>query len=193
VAVVGWADERLSSSGVGWASRVGWARDDSGEGGAVVEHAAARVNGSVERADTSVRVERSSSALGLLNTGGKAVVQVVHVTLLEQDGQVEQDTTVVDVDLNEEENTVEEDQGAWVVGRGRNHRDAGRCAARGSSAGRVEEHGSAGGRNWSEWVAEVSAETASGACTRAWGTSDRCARSAGGGDRSEWVAEGSVE
>ena len=110
MAVVGWANERLSSSRVGWTSGVGWARDDSGEGGAVVEHAAARVDGRVESANTGGRVEGSSSTLSLLGTGSKAVVEVVHVTLLEQDGQVEDDAAVVDVNLDEEENTVKEDQ-----------------------------------------------------------------------------------
>lgn len=135
----------VSSRGavVGARSAGSSAGDDSGEGRVIVNGLGSRIDGGVESADSIALSERGGSAVGVGGTSGQAVVEGLSGTLGEDEGEVNGDTGLGDVDLNQEENTVDGEESARSRGDssargggGNTGRSAGGRASR-TSRGRV--------------------------------------------------------
>lgn len=125
--VEGRADEALGSSVGGGSRSSGVAsrgavvgarsggsstRDDSGEGRVVVNGLRSRLDGSVESADTIALSEGGSSAVGVGGTSGQAVIERLSGTLGEDEGKVNGNTSLGDVNLDQEEDTVDGEESA---------------------------------------------------------------------------------
>jgi len=119
------------------------ARDDSGEGRIVIDGLRSRLDGSVESADAVALSEGGGSTVGVGSTSGQAVVEGLTGTLGEDEGKVNGDTSLGDVNLDQEENSVDGEKSARgrgdssARGGGRNTGGSARGRARRTSRGRV--------------------------------------------------------